>query len=160
MKVITGGQTGADLAGWRAAKLRGLDTGGTMPAGFLAEDGPHPEYAAWYGAVALPPAPNGSALKSLHDRTVANVRDAGAVLLFAWGPRGHASAGSRLTIETAWDLDRPIVILDITAPQWPPVEAARWLIAHRPGALLIAGNRESKAPGIGAAVEKYLIEVF
>jgi Circularly permutated YpsA SLOG family len=47
-RVISGGQTGADQAGWRAA---GIPTGGWMPLGFLTEDGPRPEFAELYGAV-------------------------------------------------------------------------------------------------------------
>jgi hypothetical protein len=34
-RVISGGQTGADQAGWRAARAAGIPTGGFMPKGFL-----------------------------------------------------------------------------------------------------------------------------
>jgi len=44
-KIISGGQSGADRAGWRAARTFGILSGGWMPRGFLAEDGPHPEFA-------------------------------------------------------------------------------------------------------------------
>jgi Circularly permutated YpsA SLOG family len=36
-RVVSGGQTGADQAGWRAARAVGLATGGWMPYGFLTE---------------------------------------------------------------------------------------------------------------------------
>ncbi len=39
-KFISGGQTGADLAGWQAAKAHGIPTGGAVPRGFLTEDAP------------------------------------------------------------------------------------------------------------------------
>jgi integrase len=39
-KVITGGQTGGDQAGWRSAREFGIPTGGWMPLRFLTEDGP------------------------------------------------------------------------------------------------------------------------
>lgn len=59
--VITGGQTGVDQAGWRAAKAAGFATGGFMPMGFRTEgqiesdgsvgpDEAHPEFADLYGA--------------------------------------------------------------------------------------------------------------
>jgi hypothetical protein len=44
-RVIAGGQTGADQAGWRAARASGIATWGFMPLGFLTEDGPRPEFA-------------------------------------------------------------------------------------------------------------------
>jgi Circularly permutated YpsA SLOG family len=53
-RVITGGQTGADQAGLRAAKAFGIATGGFMPRGFLTEDGPRPDFSELYGAVECP----------------------------------------------------------------------------------------------------------
>src|SRR3954464_2058117 len=52
-KVVSGGQTGADQAGWRAARAFGIPTGGFMPAGFLTEDGKRPDLAEAFGAVEL-----------------------------------------------------------------------------------------------------------
>jgi hypothetical protein len=53
-RVISGFQTGADIAGIYAARDYGIPTGGAMPKGFLTEDGPRPDYAELYGAVELP----------------------------------------------------------------------------------------------------------
>jgi predicted Rossmann-fold nucleotide-binding protein len=41
-KVISGGQTGVDQAGLRAARAVGLATGGSAPRGWETEDGPAP----------------------------------------------------------------------------------------------------------------------
>ena len=49
-KIISGGQSGADRAGWRAAKAFGVSSGGWMPRGILTDDGPHPEFADQFGA--------------------------------------------------------------------------------------------------------------
>lgn len=48
IKVISGGQNGADIAGVRTARRYGIPTGGTMPAGFKTLDGPRPQYADLY----------------------------------------------------------------------------------------------------------------
>jgi hypothetical protein len=53
-KIISGGQTGAEQAGWRAARAFDVGCGGWMPNGFLTDDGPRPEFAAQYGAAELP----------------------------------------------------------------------------------------------------------
>jgi hypothetical protein len=53
-RIITGGQTGADQAAWRAAHAFAIPTGGWMPLGFLTEDGPRPEFAELHGAVEMP----------------------------------------------------------------------------------------------------------
>ena len=74
-KIISGGQSGADRAGWRAAKAFGVSSGGWMPRGFLTEDGPHPEFADQYGAAELP-------ADSTRDRTEQNVLAADATLWF------------------------------------------------------------------------------
>jgi Circularly permutated YpsA SLOG family len=54
MIIISGGQTRADQAGWRAAKVCGLPTRGWMPKGFVTEDGPRPEFADQYVAEEMP----------------------------------------------------------------------------------------------------------
>jgi hypothetical protein len=41
-RVISGGQTGADQAGLRAARAAGIPTGGWAPLGWETEDGPSP----------------------------------------------------------------------------------------------------------------------
>ncbi|KAH3765333.1 Circularly permutated YpsA SLOG family [Pelomyxa schiedti] len=45
LKVISGGQTGADRAGLEAARQLNLATGGFAPKGWLTEDGPDPGLA-------------------------------------------------------------------------------------------------------------------
>lgn len=74
-KIVTGGQSGADLAGWYAAKAHGIPTGGAMPRGFLTEDGPRPDYAELFGAVELP-------TDSYRARTVRDVADSDGTLWF------------------------------------------------------------------------------
>jgi hypothetical protein len=41
-----------------------------------------------------------------------------------------------------------------------PSQVAAWIVENRVKALNVAGNRESKAPGIGARVEAFLGRVF
>jgi Circularly permutated YpsA SLOG family len=53
-RVVSGGQTGADQAGWRAARASAIDTGGWMPENFLTEAGPRPDFFEMFGAVELP----------------------------------------------------------------------------------------------------------
>src|SRR5260370_13393319 len=72
-RVISGGQAGADRAGWRAAEGDGIPTGGAMPPGFMAEDGCHPEVAEELGARELES-------DSYRARTEANVRASDSTL--------------------------------------------------------------------------------
>jgi hypothetical protein len=74
-RIVSGGQTGADQAGWRAAKAAGIPTGGWMPLGFLTEDGPRPEFAGLYGAEECPTA-------DYPARTRRNVIDSSATIWF------------------------------------------------------------------------------
>jgi hypothetical protein len=161
MKVISGGQTGADQAGWRAAKAAGLETGGWMPKGFKAEDGCHPEFAELYGAQEHPS-------PAYPPRTRANVEWADVTLVFDISAGAvnfkNLSRGSQLTLEIAMELDRwsMVVVTRVDEPIGPEraPAIARWLADHDVRVLNIAGNRESKSPGIGDWVERYLTEVF
>jgi hypothetical protein len=146
-RIVSGGQTGADQAGWRAARAYGLPTAGAMPRGFLTEDGPRPEFAHLYRAVELPST-------SYPARTKFNVLDADATLWF--GDR-HSSGGVA-TLDACRLRGRPFLIVDPGATT--PSQVRDWLAAHDVRTLNVAGSRESKAPGIGERVEAFLGQVF
>lgn len=162
MKIITGGQSGADLAGWKAAKKFGLQTGGFMPRGFLTEDGPRPEYATLYGA-------REHSHPSYPPRTRANV-DESSVLVWFGDPK---SPGGKLTVGYAKTRGLWIYVVENDRSDWGPAAVARHVanafeqVANFPQAwndkglsLMVAGNRESSNRGIGAWVEAYLCDVF
>jgi hypothetical protein len=155
-KVISGGQTGADQAGLRAAVRSDIATGGHAPRGWLTEAGPAP----WLEAYGLAEHPGGYAA-----RTVANVRDADATLAF----EAVRSAGTDLTCRECERLGRPLLVVvlrnwgDTVAPRdmaFSPRDVADWLTEQAVATLNVAGNRESRAPGIGACVEAFLVEAF
>jgi hypothetical protein len=51
MKIVSSGQTGAEIGGLVAAKQHGVDTGGFAVMGFETEDGNKPEYELEYNLV-------------------------------------------------------------------------------------------------------------
>ena len=53
-KIISGGQTGADMAGLVVAKEFGIETGGTAPIGWATEEGSKQELLESYGLVEGP----------------------------------------------------------------------------------------------------------
>ncbi len=154
VRVVSGGQTGADQAAWRAAIAAGLTTAGVMPLGFETEDGPRPEFAATFGAVALDSADPAA-------RTRANVRRSDATLVFHSDPIGP---GTQLTIDEADRLGRPCLVARFRPPSGAidddPARIAREIARLGVRTLNVAGERESLAPGIGAAVEAFLGRVF
>jgi hypothetical protein len=165
--VITGGQTGADQSGWRAAKAAGIACGGWMVEDFWTEAGRRPDFAAEYGAKLLPGVDHLSVVRTmLRRRAEANVRDADVTICFDL-------AGSRATGNAEFDCRKHgkrfrLVRLcrdpdgrierDWRSPE--PDEIASWLGAVECKSVNISGNRESKVPGIGVWVESYLTEVF
>ena len=143
LKVISGGQTGADIAGLMAAKKCGLDTGGFCASGFMTENGAKPEYAKMYNLI--------DKHYDYHKRTVENVKLSDFTLIFADDAN---SPGTKLTITSCNSNNKPYIInpssMDIvTLIQSGGIEI-----------LNIAGNRESVSPGITARVEKILIDAF
>ena len=160
IKIISGGQTGADVAGWRAAKAFGLETGGWMPKGYLTEDGPRPEFAELYGAVE-------HSSSRYPPRTKLNIRNADLTMIFDVSESTQVvemSRGTQLAVSMARELDRLVVVIhaDLSSPPSPKrAEAIKaWLDDKDVRTINIAGNRESKAHGIGAWVEAYMREVF
>lgn len=148
-RVISGGQTGADRAALAAAKAAGLATGGWMPKGFRAQDGPRPEFADLYGV-------KEHASDRYPPRTALNVKESDATLRFAtdWD-----SPGEVLTRRMCERYGRPQ--LEVTpGGSTSPAEVAEWLVRNDVRVLNVAGNTERTSPGIAAFVTAFLGEVF
>jgi hypothetical protein len=148
-KVISGFQTGADQGAMRAAKAAGIPTGGWMPKGFLTEDGARPEFAELYGTQEMD-------TDSYRARTEQNVRDSHGTLWFGTTD----TPGAKATLWAAHGMNKPIMLVR-PGTDVRPSDVVDW-IRCTPGlkVLNVAGNRESKAPGIGDRVEGFLAEMF
>ena len=146
MRIVSGGQTGADRAALDTALDLGLESGGWVPRGRLAEDGVIAErYANLVEAQSACPAV----------RTELNVRDCDATVIFSHGP---LVGGSALTERLARGYGRLLLHLDLS--RMSEIEASAtlrsWLVRHRPLALNVAGARHSEDPGIYAATRRVL----
>jgi hypothetical protein len=145
-RIVSGGQSGADRAALDVALAAGVEIGGWVPKGRLAEDGVIPDrYIGLREAGSANPAV----------RTALNVRDSDATLIVS---HGALSGGSRLTLDEARRQGRPVLHVDLD--DLPPVRAVErvreWLLAVRPSTLNVAGPRASKDPAIAAAVTSLL----
>lgn len=150
MKIISGGQTGADRAALDAARELGLKYGGTLPRSRRTENGKLPlEYSGMEETVS----------PDYRERTVKNIRDADATLIFY---RGTITGGTELTRRTARYSGRPYLLLDLC--RTGEEEAVRiirnWLDKIRPPILNVAGSRESGAPGIYEITYRIMISVL
>jgi Circularly permutated YpsA SLOG family len=141
-KIVSGGQTGADQAALDVACERGLQIGGWVPKGRLAEDGPIPErYSGLVETQSSDPAV----------RTSLNVRDSDATLIVSHGP---ITDGSLLTFEEGRRWGKPVLHLDLqeTTLVTAVAKLRLWLDAVDPRILNVAGPRASKDAAIFAAV--------
>jgi hypothetical protein len=132
-KIISGGQTGADVGGLRAGRKLGLETGGTAPRGYVISGGFDPTLKdfglAEHASDKYPP------------RTRQNVRDSDGTVIYAVkknkrGRRGEDSPGSMLTAKAAREQGKPYIINPT------PDELYDFVHSNGIGTLNIAGNRE------------------
>jgi hypothetical protein len=138
VKVISGGQTGADRAALETAKELGFQTGGFAPRGFLTEAGPDLTLRD-FGLVAL-----GSPSYPL--RTAANVE---AADLTVWLGTTN-SPGFRCTQNAARRASKLMLVN-------PTVDELRTaLTTYGVEVLNVAGNRASKNPGAALLVRATL----
>ena len=146
MKIISGGQTGADRAALDFALERGLECGGSVPRGRLAEDGPIPDrYPGLVETETTDPA----------ERTRRNVRAADATLIVSHGP---LHGGSQLTLEESQRQQKPVLNLDVRALgiRVASERLREWLEIERPRVLNVAGPRASEDADIYVAVTTLL----
>jgi hypothetical protein len=151
MKIISGGQTGADQGGLLAARELGIPTGGTAPHGWQTETGPQESLLKGFGLVECrePGYPA---------RTRLNVMNADGTLLVGQ----YRSGGSALTANVAREGGKPLFHLRLSpglVPDRERIEEFRhWLQQHDIRVLNVAGNRESDSPGIEAFTRQFLIK--
>jgi len=149
VRIVSGGQTGADRAALDVAIELGIDYGGWCPAGGWAEDFPEPPgLLDAYPRLATTVEPDPAI------RTRLNVRDSDATLI-VWDGRTH-SPGTELTIQTARGLGRPLLVTSGDAE-----ETRGWLDGFStPVVLNVAGPRESNGPGTYARTVELLRSVL
>ena len=141
IKMISGGQSGADRAGLDWAIDRGVAHGGWCPKGSKSKKGLiDPRYAL----TATPGAGN-------VDRTEWKVRDSDVSHIFTQSEK--LDGGSKRTVELADKLHKPWRHFH---PRVHPKYLASFLAKHRAIVVNVAGKRESVAPGIGAWVCRML----
>jgi hypothetical protein len=148
-KIISGGQTGADIAGLIVAKKMGIPTGGTMPKGFKTLKGPQPDYATIFGI-------KESDSKSYLHRTHKNVKDSDATLRLAYK---FESAGEICTLNAIERYGKIHLDINLAKPK-KAKEVVEWIVENKIEILNIAGNSEQTAPGTYEATKKYLTEVI
>ncbi len=149
LKIISGGQTGADTAALNFAIRNGLAHGGWCPRGRLRENGTIP---VRYRLQETP-----STYYS--QRTLWNVRDSNATVIFSI--RSTLTGGSRKTAEFVRHLRRPLLHISAakSAADGPRL-LRQFLRLHSVRVLNVAGPRQSEEPGIGRFVARVLAEAF
>ncbi|MCX7044735.1 MAG: putative molybdenum carrier protein [Candidatus Sumerlaeota bacterium] len=145
-RIISGGQTGVDRAALDAARARGMEYGGWVPKGRLAEDGPLP---AIYPMQETPSA-------EYEERTRLNVRDSDGTLILAKEP---LSGGTAYTAYLANRTAKPCLVVDPHSPESLAV-ARRWVRKNRIRTLNVAGPRASNCPGIYETARVFMLELL
>jgi hypothetical protein len=148
-KIVSGGQTGADIAGIDAAIELGVPHGGWLPKGRLTEDGPLPEK---YQLQEMPTA-------SYPKRTAQNVIDSDGTVIFT---HGALTGGSKLTRKQALKHGKPLLHLELSATmKGNVVQTLRTFIEENDIQVLnVAGSRGSRDPALYGKVFKIMVEVI
>lgn len=137
LKIISGGQTGADRAALDFALSHRIPHGGWIPKGRRAEDGKIPaEYDL-----------RETASRRYAVRTERNVLDSDGTLIVS---QGDLTGGSALTESLAEAHKKPYIHIDLNrlSPQEAGRTVRRWILRHRPVVLNVAGQRAGKNPRI------------
>jgi hypothetical protein len=156
VRIVSGGQTGADRGGLDAAIAAGVPHGGWCPKGRLAEDGGIPDrYSLTEHASA-----------AYIGRTEANVVDSDATLVFT---PAAPTGGSLATIRLCEEHGKPWLAIQTGTTRMAEAvqQAAAWLeslvtkeVVPKALVLNIAGSRESNAPGVAAYVQEAVFSLL
>lgn len=145
LKVMSGGQTGADRAALDAAIASGVEYGGWLPRGRKTEEGPLP---LSYKLEEL-------ASADYRDRTARNVFDSDGTLLVS---HGKLTGGTLLTKIFAEKYNKPWLHLDMRRQSREEALSAceEWLCRNGIEVLNVAGPRASGDPEIYDTVRELI----
>ena len=139
-----------DRAALDAAIGLGIEYGGSVPKGRIAEDGPiDKKYENLIELEAV----------NYSTRTEKNVEDADATLIFTVGT---PTEGTAFTVECARKHQKRYLLIDLKEKDGMQAvtQIREWLAVRQTDVLNVAGPRESKVPGIYEKVFNILSDVF
>lgn len=149
-KIISGGQTGADQGGLEAAFDLGIPTGGWAPKGYKTENGPNFDLRDKYKLIEIHS-------DSYRPRTIKNVAKSDITLLFG----NQNSPGSKLTQHSAKEYGKPCFNIFPNGLLQEPVDhIIKFILENHGRTINVAGNRESKNPGIELRVYTTMFKVL
>ena len=149
-KVVSGGQTGADQGGLRAAYELGIETGGWAPQGWQTSIGPQPQLGSFYGLQEHP-------RRGYASRTYANAKDSDGTIRLAVN---FQSKGEMCTLKAIRQYDRPYIDVDLNNPL-PFFNVVNWITANQIRILNVAGNSNRTGQlDIFQMVYYYMYNVF
>ncbi len=144
-RIISGGQTGADRGGLDAALKLNIPHGGYCPRDRKAEDGRIP------GIYSMKEMDT----DDYRVRTRHNVASAHATVVFYYDV---LDGGSLLTVKFCHELRTQCLVVDLMSKR--PLGIKSFMRHAKPTILNIAGNRESRSPGIQVKVRDVLVEAL
>jgi hypothetical protein len=149
MKIISGGQTGADLAGLDVAKDLGIKTGGWAPKGWKTSIGPQQKLLKSHGLI--------ESIDGYSGRTIQNVKDSNATIRLAID---FNTPGELCTLQAINSCKKPWIDVDLLN-QRPIKDIIDFLVMVKPSILNIAGNtQDTKGHDIHRMTYMYLRKVF
>jgi len=149
-KIISGGQTGADQAGLKAAYDHKYETGGFAPKGYITSDGPNRQLLQKkYGLLE-----HGDGYVP---RTYENVKCSHGTIRMAID---FESPGEQLTLMAIEKYNKPFLDIDLNNPI-STMRLYNWLLEHNIKVLNVAGNTEGKhGKSIFKPCYEFLNELF
>ncbi len=145
MKIVSGGQTGVDLAALTFAKDNAFSYGGWVPKGRMNEAGRIPD--SFTGL-------RETETEDVSERTRRNVMASDATVIFV---DGAASPGTDLTVQLARKMRKPHLVIDARqTAQTCAAQLRLWLSRTKPKVLNAAGPRHSEARDLGEKVLQIL----
>ncbi len=147
IKIISGGQTGADRAAFDFALENGFEIGGFVPRNRLAEDGRISERY-----------PNLIETETPAERTELNVKNSDATLILS---HGDLKGGSLLTKEFAEKYKKPFLHIDFFALSFEQAarKTQKWLDSIDYKTLNVAGSRASEDSEIYEKAKNFLAQL-
>lgn len=160
-RIISGGQSGADIAGLDAALELNIPIGGTASAGFQQETNEgikikntelNTKYGLKEGIITKREGTYGTYDDVYYQRTIDNAQEADGTIWFG----NPSSPGGKLTLSSIAQKGKVNPLINPTNAE----EIKKWITDNNIKVLNVAGNREKSKPGIYNTTKTMLVEAL
>ena len=153
-KIISGGETGAQVGALVGAKRAGIATSGCASRGYLTESGEYEKILRGFGLFSHP-----STCPKLRSEQNITYSDATLIVVASMTATKMLVMDAEVAVNFCKRIGKDYLLVDLDSDTWGE-DLLDFIVRVKPQTLNVCGNEESVSPGIASKTAKMIQDAF